>query len=1116
MRYKLTKRIIAIVVSFVMAVSVFPQMVNAQETAEVKTTPESVFDSFEKIETLNNDSILGMDFSYYQQDLEWGKTYHNYKYEEVDVFDFVKSQGVNTISVRVMVNPENATGDAKYFTLENAAKTIKAANAAGLNTNMILYYSDDLTYANKQELPAAWSASEEAADQAKKYTTEALDYLKERSVIPTMITIGNEVNYNFLNYTGDDAWRGWQAFGTISQTIKTAFPSVKVGIGLAAPEDPTGIRWPVEKLNEEWINCQYDYVGINLYTWDGFDEVDYTEKLIAQFEATEQAAGKQNVTCYIQNVKYQRYSTEDASFTAEKQAQSIYNLLAATTDAGNAGGVIVDQAEFVGSWNSFFDDDRAIISLAAFAYAQGNKVDITTTPSTEIIYKYGLESGLKDVNVTIPRIDGMNDSAIRGVDVSSYQALKDAGVKFYDNNGNEAELMKVLADNGVNYIRLRIWNDPYNAKGEVYGGGVNSVEQDLKIAKEATKYGMKLLLCFHYSDFWADPTIQQLPKAWKKDAGNPEKIADDIYNFTADTIQKFKAIGADIGMVQIGNEITKGMCEVMQTSNYTDLWGEGEKAKKITSYLKSGASAVRKYAPNALVALQLETPNATKYKYIMDAWEREGVDYDVLGSSYYPFWSQTVETLEVVQKLAADYGKLFCVLETSWMNTLYDADGTTNQLGEGTVNLNVYKVGVQGQVDVLSDQYKTILSQPNGLGSFYWEPAWIPVKAGWVNWEYNKEIADQYGTGWASAGAVGYHPNYKMYYKGEPCWGGSGWDNQALFDFNGHPLKSLSFYKNSQTTIQTQTIRIKICDKNGNEIDKAIVVKVKVGETVTVTLPEVAGFKPVTKTIQVKGTKSGVTTQTVNYQDALYVAPDKANYTYDGKQKTPPVTVYYGNTVVAKSIKESNKKVKLTYEAGRIESGTYKIKATGLGTYTGKTAKTTFTISPVRMENCKITLAKTKLTYNGKKQTPKVTVKVGSRVLKKNTNYTLTYSANKKIGEAKVTIKGRGHNYAGKTVKTFKIVPKTTKIQKLAKGDKKITVKWGIVKKQCSGYQIQYSTSEKFTKKTTKKVTVKSYKTTKKTIRNLKSNKKYYVRIRTYKVVKGKKYYSYWSKVKSI
>lgn len=1115
MKKMFQERIICIVLLLVMVASILPQTVNAEGTS---TT--SVFDSFGKIETINNNSILGMDFSYYQQDLKWGKTHHNYRYEEVDVFDFVKSQGVNTISVRVMVNPENAAAgsDAQYFTLENASKTIKVANKAGLNTNLILYYSDDFTYANNQALPAAWADSQDVAAQATAYTEETLAYLKNNGAMPTMVTIGNEVNYNFLNYTGGREWDGWKAISDISWAIKEKYPSVKVGIGLAAPDydKPTDIQWSLNQLNDVWINCQYDYVGINLYTWDGFDEVDYMKQLLAQFEETEQAAGKTNVTCYVQNIRYQRYDTSDNSFTPEKQAQNIYNLLSATTDASNAGGLIVDQAEFVGSWNSFFDDDKAVISLATFAYAQGKKVDISTTPNTETIYKYGMESGLKDVDVNISKINGMNDSAIRGVDISSYQALKDAGVKFYDNNGNEAELMKVLADNGVNYIRLRIWNDPYNEKGQVYGGGVNSVEQDLKIAKEATKYGMKLLLCFHYSDFWADPTIQQLPKAWKKDAGDPNKIADDIYNFTADTIQKFKAIGADIGMVQIGNEITRGMCEIHAT-NYKAVWEAGSKnAKNLTSYLKSGASAVRKYAPNALVALHLETPDKTKYQYIMDVWEQENVDYDVLGTSYYPFWAQTTSQLKELQTLAADYGKLFCILETSWMNTLYDADGTTNQLGEGTVNLNVYKVGVQGQVDVLSDQYKTILSQDNGLGSFYWEPAWIPVKAGWVNWQYNREIADQYGTGWASAGAVGYHPNSKLYYKGEPCWGGSGWDNQALFDFNGHPLKSLSFYKKSQTTTETQTIRIKICDPNGNEIDKAIVVKVKVGETVNVTLPEVAGFKPATKTIQVKGTKSGVTTQTVNYQECLYVAPDKTNYTYDGKQKTPAVTVYYGNTVVAKSIKKSTTKVKLTYASGRIDAGTYKIKATGRGKYTGETAKTTFTISPVTMKNCKITLSKSKMTYNGKKQTPKVTVKAGSKILKKNTKYTITYTSNKKIGEAKVTIKGKGHNYTGKTVKTFKIVPKSTKIQKLVKGNKKITLKWQIVKKQCSGYQIQYSTSEKFTKKTTKKVSVNSYKSTKQSIKGLKANKKYYVRIRTYKIVNGKKYYSYWSKVKSI
>ena len=1104
------KRVLSALLTFAMVISLFPQTVQAEGIT--KTTRSTVFDSFSKIESLNSHSILGMDFSYYQQDLKWGKTYHNYRYEEVDVFNFIKSQGINTVSVRVMVNPEKSSSDAKYFTLENAAKTIKAANASNLNTNMILFYSDDYTYANSQTLPSAWKNSDNAATEAQNYTRETLNYLKNHGAVPSMITIGNEINYNFLNYTdgnaGNNAWLGWKAIADISNSIKMTCPSTKIGIGLAAPDDPTGIQWSLQKLNEQNVN--YDYVGINLYTWDGFNESTYTKQLVSQFEQTQATANKNNTTCYIQNIKYPRYSNTDDSVTPEKQAQKIYDLLAATSTSNNAGGVIIDQGEYVGSWNSFFDDDRAVISLASFAYALGHKDDISTTPSTDVIYKYGLESGLKDLNVNISKIEGMNDSTIRGVDISSYQALKDAGVKFYDNQGNEAELMKVLADNGVNYIRLRIWNDPYNSKGEVYGGGVNSVAQDLKIAKEAAKYDIKILLCFHYSDFWADPTIQQLPKAWKKDANNPTKLADHIYTFTADTIQQFKNVGATIGMVQIGNEITNGLCGSL--GSYTTVWGQTQTAKNLTSYLKAGARAVRQYAPNALVALQLESPNVEKYQYIMDTWERENVDYDVLGSSYYPFWSQTTNQLEDIQTLAANYGKLFCVLETSWMNTLQDADGTTNQLGEGTVNLNVYKVGVQGQVDVLTDQYKTILSQDNGLGSFYWEPAWIPVKAGWINWEYNKEIADQYGTGWASAGAVGYHPDYKMYYNGQPCWGGSGWDNQALFDFNGHPLKSLAFYKDSQTNTQTQTIRIKICDSTGNKIHPDIIVKVNVGETKTVSLPAVDGFKPASTTIQIKGSSSGITTQTIKYTECLFVKADQSTYTYTGKQLTPPVTVYHGNTVVAKSIKKSTANIQLHYSSGRKNSGTYKIKVTGRGKYSGEKAKTTFTISPVDMKQCKISLSKSKMTYNGKTQTPAVTVRAGKRLLKRKTNYTVRYSSNKKVGEAKIVIKGKGQNYSGTVTKTFKILPKPVKSLRLTRKKQKLILKWQPVKKQCSGYQVQYSTNKTFADKKTKTVTLHANKTTKVKIKGLKSSKKYYVRIRTYKTVHGKKYYSSWSK----
>ena len=127
----------------------------------------------------------------------------------------------------------------------------------------------------------------------------------------------------------------------------------------------------------------------------------------------------------------------------------------------------------------------------------------------------------------------------------------------------------------------------------------------------------------------------------------------------------------------------------------------------------------------------------------MDTWERDGVDYDVLGSSYYPFWStswkaNTPASLKKVQDYVALRGKLFVVTETAWTNSLEDADGTPNSIGK-SADTSAYEVGPQGQVDMLTDLYKTVLSQDNGLGAFYWEGAWIPVRAGWTNWEYNKK-----------------------------------------------------------------------------------------------------------------------------------------------------------------------------------------------------------------------------------------------------------------------------------------------------------------------------------------------------------------------------------------
>lgn len=525
----------------------------ATKTVETPESSKNALTKYKKISEINNNTILGTDFTYYQQCLTWGKQYKDYMSQSVDnLFTYVKSQGINTISVKAAVNP---TGDNAYLSLDNAIKTLKKAKAAGLQTNLVLLYSDEMTYAGTQKLPEGWTVKN-AVDKAKDYTKEVVEELTKENAIPTIITIGNEVDWNFLGITEEGGWNGWVAMGDISAYLKDN--GIKNAVSIAAPKEASAIKEIIDgKL--KWTKADYDYIGVNLYPDDNTNT--YVKELR---DAVEECSEKKQLI--VSSVKYARVNEED-TVNVYTQAENIYNLLSATIDKNNAGGIIYDDAVYTGSWNSLVDDDGdAQISLAIFAYAQGKQTDTSRDP-----YKYGDDTGLKSQKVTIRKVSKMTDSTIRGMDISSYIALKNAGVKYYDNNGKEESLLKVLSDNGVNYIRIRIWNDPYNENGETYGGGASDVENGLKIAKEAAKYNMKLLLCFHYSDFWAEPSVQNLPKAWKKDADNPQKLRLNVYNYTKETIKKFKEIGADIGMVQIGNEISRGMMGVMQSKN-SSIW----------------------------------------------------------------------------------------------------------------------------------------------------------------------------------------------------------------------------------------------------------------------------------------------------------------------------------------------------------------------------------------------------------------------------------------------------------------------------------------------------------------------------------------------------------------
>lgn len=999
--------------------------VKAQEVSssadkiEIPEISKDAFKKYKKISGIGANTILGADFTYYQQCLEWGKSYKNYMSQSVDnIFDYVKSQGINTISLKVAVNP---TGENAYLSLENAIKTLKAVKASNTNlkTNLVLLYSDEITYAGTQNLPADWEKAEKEeqsvtrVESAKTYTRETIAKLKQANVLPDIVTIGNEVNWNFLGITDGEGWEGWKAMGDISALLKKE--GVKNAVSIAAQPDAASVKYIVQKLG--YASVDYDYIGVNVYPDNNTNS--YIKSLKNEVESC--APDKQLI---VSNVEYERVNEANTA-NVYTQADSIYNLLEATIDEKNAGGLIYNEAAYVGSWKSFFDDEGdAQVSMAIFAYAQGNETDTSIDP-----YKYGDDTGLKQQKVTIKKVKNMSDSTIRGIDISSYTALKKAGVKYYDNEGKEASLLKVLSDNGVNYIRIRIWNDPYNEKGETYGGGSNDVKAGLEIAKEAAKYNIKVLLGFHYSDFWADPAVQLLPKAWEKDRNNQEKMCSNVYEFTKETLEQFKDAGADIGMVQVGNEISQGMMGIMHRTK-ANVWQEEEKSVLIDSYLNAGARAVRECVPDALVAIHLDTLNLSIYKDAMNAWERDKVDYDVLGSSSYAFWAgkNMLGNVRKAGNYVASRGKLFAVLETSWLNSQKDADGTVNMVNN--TKDAVYKVGPQGQADMLSDLYDAILSNDNGLGAFYWEGAWIPVKAGWVNWKYNKEMANEFGTGWATENAGGYYPKSKLYYNGNPVWGGDSWDNQTLFDDKGYPLDSLRFYKDAVSSNEKYSrVVIALCDKENNVLEYRVV-KVISGKSMTYTLPEIKGYTKEKDTIKILGTNDKISKvsvvynkdikkQTITVKKASYTIPYGTKFNLKNEVKAVGSLTFTSNNTNIVSVEKQGKKL-VVKKPGKVK---IKITAGATADYKQTSRIVTIYAVPKKQTIKKVSTAKRKVKVNIKKDVKATGYQIvaaknsrfskGKKVLTKKGTRQVTYTITKLNSRKIYYVKARAYKTIG-------------------------------------------------------------------------------------------------------
>ena len=389
--------------------------------------------------------------------------------------------------------------------------------------------------------------------------------------------------------------------------------------------------------------------------------------------------------------------------------------------------------------------------------------------------------GPVDAGIFVEKVEGLSPDFVNGVDVSTVLSLEESGVVFRDDTGAPADLFDVLAEDGVNTVRVRVWNDPFDASGNGYGGGNVDVARAVEIGQRATAAGLSVLVDFHYSDFWADPARQLVPKAW---AGlSDAETVTALHDFTADALQSFEDAGVDVSMVQVGNETNNAIAGHTRPGREIDA--------QFAALVSAGSAAVREVLPDALVAVHFTNPEtAGRYATYAAGLAQFGVDYDVFASSYYPYWHGTTSNLTtVLTDIATNYGKQVMVAETSWAHTLEDGDGHPNVIGEGTIT-DDYPVSVQGQATQLRDVIAAVAAVGDaGIGVFYWEPAWLPVGPPSAV-EANRVLWERDGSGWATSASASYDPVHV----GE-WYGGSAWDNQSLFAWDGTPLESLRTFE---------------------------------------------------------------------------------------------------------------------------------------------------------------------------------------------------------------------------------------------------------------------------------------------------------------------------------
>lgn len=311
-----------------------------------------------------------------------------------------------------------------------------------------------------------------------------------------------------------------------------------------------------------------------------------------------------------------------------------------------------------------------------------------------------------------------------GADLSYVNEMEDCGAVYFDADNNQRDVYEIFVDEGANLARYRLWHNPTWTDYS----NLADVKKSIRRAKDK---GFYVLLDFHYSDTWADPGKQIIPAAWLSLIDDTPALAQELYDYTHEVLDELHNEGLTPDIVQVGNEINPMILQEGELVWPID-WNRN------ATLLNKAIKAVRDFSTdaeqNVEIMLHIAQPENGLW-WFEEATDAGVTDYDWIGISYYPKWSDyTLENLQTpLQSLVSDYGKKLMVVETAYPFTLDYAD-TKNNLFGGSSLLDGYPATQDGQLAFLTDLV-SVTKSAGGAGVVYWEPAWVSTtcKSAWEN-----------------------------------------------------------------------------------------------------------------------------------------------------------------------------------------------------------------------------------------------------------------------------------------------------------------------------------------------------------------------------------------------